>query len=497
MENKRINILLTSVGRRGYLVEYFKKALNGRGFVHVANSSSVTPAFKYADKSVVTPLIYDEKYISFLLDYCLDNNIKAIISLFDIDLPVLAQNCRKFEDIGVKVIVSDYEIVKICNDKWLAYKFLLENGFNVPKTYVDIDKARDDLEKGILNFPVIIKPRWGMGSIGVFQADNIDELNVLYKKTLNEIKKSYLKYESSVAIDSSVIIQEKLVGDEYGLDIINDLDSKYVNTVVKRKYAMRSGETDCAVTEDNIVLKELGKKLSSCTKHVANLDVDVFLTNSDAYILEMNARFGGGYPFSHMAGVDLPKAIVEWLLGNEVDKSIFQEKIGVFSHKDIGLVYIPNITVEEEKNFDTMKELIYIFQKELTPSLSERNIDIELYINKIYSNGKVYIAKNSQDDVLGMAAVYLNDTELCQGYISFLAVKSGYRSQGIGKYLMNYIEMEAKTKGMNTLKLEVRVGNIKAINFYLKNNYEISDYCTDEYSFHMIKTIWGEWWKIF
>lgn len=489
MENKRINILLTSVGRRGYLVEYFKKALNGRGFVHVANSSSVTPAFKYADKSVVTPLIYDEKYISFLLDYCLDNNIKAIISLFDIDLPVLAQNCRKFEDIGVKVIVSDYEIVKICNDKWLTYKFLLENGFNVPKTYVDIDKARDDLEKGILNFPVIIKPRWGMGSIGVFQADNMDELNVLYQKTLNEIEKSYLKYESAVAIDNSVIIQEKLTGNEYGLDIINDLDSKYVNTVVKRKYAMRSGETDCAVTEDNIVLKELGKKLSSCTKHIANLDVDVFLTNSDAYILEMNARFGGGYPFSHMAGVNLPKAIVEWLLGNKVDKSLLQEKIGVFSHKDISLVYIPNITVEEEKDFDTMKELINIFQKELTPSLSERNIDIQSYINKINSYGKVYIAKNSHNDVLGMATVYLNDTELCQGYISFLAVKNGCRSQGIGKYLMNYIEMEAKTKGMNTLKLEVRVSNTKGINFYLRNNYEISDYCANEQSFHMIKNI--------
>ena len=64
-----MNILLTSVGRRGYLIDYFKKALQGKGEVHVANSSAVTPAFSRADHSVVTPLIYDKEYIDFLLTY--------------------------------------------------------------------------------------------------------------------------------------------------------------------------------------------------------------------------------------------------------------------------------------------------------------------------------------------------------------------------------------------------------------------------------------------
>lgn len=68
-----------------------------------------------------------------------------------------------------------------------------------------------------------------------------------------------MKYESASSIDNSVLIQENLTGNEYGLDVINDLESNYINTVVKRKYAMRSGETDCAVTEDNSIMKELGK----------------------------------------------------------------------------------------------------------------------------------------------------------------------------------------------------------------------------------------------
>lgn len=492
MENNRINFLLTSVGRRGYLVKYFKDALNGRGCVHVANSSGISPAFQYADRTVVTPLIYDETYIPFLLDYCTKNDISVIISLFDIDLPVLAKNRKKFEEIGVRVIVSDYNIVKICNDKWLTYKFLTENGIKVPKTYVEIDKVKKDLENGTLKFPLIIKPRWGMGSIGIFKADNMNELDVLYQKTLNEIKKSYLKYESASSIDNSVLIQENLTGNEYGLDVINDLESNYINTVVKRKYAMRSGETDCAVTEDNSIMKELGKKLSSCTKHIANLDVDVFLVNSNVYVLEMNARFGGGYPFSHMAGVNLPKALVEWSLGNVVDKVLLEENIGVFSHKDINLVYIPNVHIEEEKDYDTMCGLMNIFQSELFPSLSERNVDIDTYVKKIYNYGHMYVAKNTDDKIAGMIAVYLNDTKLCQGYVSFLAVKSDFRSQGIGRALMNHIEKEALIKKLNAIKLEVRTSNISGINFYSKNNYKICEYNEAEQSYHMIKSIRGK-----
>lgn len=96
----------------------------------------------------------------------------------------------------------------------------------------------------------------------------------------------------------------------------------------------------------------------------------------------MNARFGGGYPFSHMAGVNLPKALVEWSLGNVVDKVLLEENIGVFSHKDINLVYIPNVHIEEEKDYDTMCGLMNIFQSELVPSLSERNVDIDTYVKK-------------------------------------------------------------------------------------------------------------------
>lgn len=335
-----LNILLTSVGRRGYLVKYFKEALNGEGKVHVSNSSDISPAFQYADASVVTPLIYDGAYIPFLIQYCQENEIKALISLFDVDLPVLAQHKKQFDEIGVKVIVSDVEVVQICNDKWKTYQFLNNNGFYTPKTFINLDEAISSIEKGIISYPVIIKPRWGMGSIAVFEAENENELKVFYEKTKRSIQKTYLKYEAFGNIEESVLIQEKLPGEEFGLDVVNDLEGNYQNTVVKKKYAMRSGETDCAVTVNNEQLKKTGEKLSSQLRHIANLDVDVFWIDEQAYVLELNARFGGGYPFSHMAGVNLPSAIVKWIRAEKIDKDILQEKFNVMSHKDINLVRI-------------------------------------------------------------------------------------------------------------------------------------------------------------
>ena len=89
-----MNILLTSVGRRAYMVKYFQEVLGEEGQVHVCNSDDRTVAFQYADKAVISPLIYDEAYIPFLLKYCKENQIKILISLFD--LVILALHGRQF-----------------------------------------------------------------------------------------------------------------------------------------------------------------------------------------------------------------------------------------------------------------------------------------------------------------------------------------------------------------------------------------------------------------
>ena len=341
-----MNILLTSAGRRGYLVEYFKEALNGTGEVHVGNSTPLSPVFYYADKCVVTPLIYDEDYVPFLLRYCEKNHIDAVISLFDIDLYMLAQHKADFAKIGVTVLVSDPEVILNCNDKWNTYQFCQKHGFATPKTYCRIEAARAALAAGELTYPVIIKPRWGMGSIAIYQAENEEELDVLTRKVKREIFDSYLKYESAFDKDECVLFQEKIKGQEHGLDVIHDLEGKHCLTVVREKIAMRSGETDCAKVLLNPAIEAVGTAVGEALGHIGNLDMDVFVTENEIYVLEMNARFGGGYPFSHLAGVNLPGAIVKWLTGIPLADELTVKHPGILAQKDIRMIDITGCVSE-------------------------------------------------------------------------------------------------------------------------------------------------------
>ncbi len=171
-----MNVLLTSVGRRAYMVKYFQEALHGDGEVHVCNSDDRSVAFQYADKRVVSPLIYDKNYIPFLLDYCKENQIQMVVPLFDMDLLVLARNKDKFSAIGTTVIVSNPEFIEICNDKWKTYEFLNANEFKVPRTYLKADDVKRALSEGEIHYPVIIKPRFGYGSIAVSVAHDDKEV---------------------------------------------------------------------------------------------------------------------------------------------------------------------------------------------------------------------------------------------------------------------------------------------------------------------------------
>lgn len=331
-----MNVLLTSVGRRAYMVKYFKEVLGKNGQVHVCNSDDKTVAFYYADKAVISPLIYDNNYIPFLLNYCKDNHIDILVSLFDIDLLVLAKNREKFSAVGTKVIVSDEQVIKVCNDKWKTYLFLKENGFHVPKTFKTLQKVMLALDSGMLHYPIIVKPRFGCGSIGMSIAE--DEMALLYyfRRNSRVVSSTYLKYESaSVEVAEQILYQECLEGQEYGADIIHDLNGELQNIIVKKKIAMRAGETDIAkLVEVPVISSEL-KRLSGITKHIANMDCDVFLVDGIPYVLEMNARFGGGYPFSHMGGCNLPRAIVKWAKGEKVEKEILTAKLGSVGYKEI------------------------------------------------------------------------------------------------------------------------------------------------------------------
>ena len=335
-----MNILITCAGRRSYLVEYFKEAVHPLGGkVHVFNTDEDSAAYWQADVGAISPFADDPDYASFLEDYCTTHDINAVLSCMDVDLSILAEVREKFAALGITVLVADPWVTEMSLDKVQTSTFLLAHHFPVKTIFTDLHLALESIRHGKLTYPLFVKPRWGMGSIGLYKAENDKDLIFYFEKVKQLITGSYTRYGMAKDQASSVIIQETCPGQEYGLDIINDLEGNYQVTVVKQKLGMRSGETDKAVTVQNDHLEKLGADIAAITRHPGNMDVDVFWDGEKAYILEFNPRFGGGYPFSHAAGVHLPKAIVGWLRKEEVDaKELLTPKIGVMAMKGVNII---------------------------------------------------------------------------------------------------------------------------------------------------------------
>ena len=112
-----MNILFTCAGRRNYLINYFKEALNGEGKVFASDMQLTAPALVDADVALQVPAIYSQDYIPTLIDIVKKNQIHAVISLNDLELPILSEAKTQIESLGAKVIVSDNDVIKVAFDK--------------------------------------------------------------------------------------------------------------------------------------------------------------------------------------------------------------------------------------------------------------------------------------------------------------------------------------------------------------------------------------------
>jgi carbamoyl-phosphate synthase large subunit len=328
-----VNVLLTCAGRRNYLVRYFRQALGGRGQVFAADASPHAPALQEADAAYLVPSVDHPEYIDVLRSLCREHSVRLLLSLNDLELPVLAQHRNAFADDGTIAVVSSPTVISTCFDKWATCRWLQSKNVTAPRTYTTLADAYQALERGQVRFPMTVKPRWGTASIGIHMARDREDLDLYYRVTQRELGQSMLSQVSEPDGAHAILVQEGLEGDEFGLDIVNDLDGRYVCTFVKRKLAMRAGETDRAITVASADLQCLGQRIGRALGHVGNLDCDIFVVDGTPYVLEMNPRFGGGYPFSHAAGANIPAAIVAWAAEEPVDPAWLHIRSGVAAAK--------------------------------------------------------------------------------------------------------------------------------------------------------------------
>jgi carbamoyl-phosphate synthase large subunit len=332
-----VNVLLTCAGRRSYLVQFFKEALQGTGQVIACDCSASAPALRDADQAIIVPRIDAPDYFTRLQSLCREHAVRLIVCVNDLELGDLARQAPALLSLGTIPVVATPEVVATCQDKWATFQLLQSLDIPTPDTYPSIADARQALARGTLRFPLLVKPRWGTSSIGIEHVESERELALACEWGQQRLRHTILARLCPIDPAEAFVIQEWLPGQEYGMDIVNDLAGRHVATLGRRKLAMRGGNTDRAVTVADPALDRLGQIIGRRLRHLGCLDCDVMSTDRGYCVLDLNPRFGGGYPFSHLAGANIPAALLAWASGEEPDPEWLQSRPGVVVAKYDGL----------------------------------------------------------------------------------------------------------------------------------------------------------------
>lgn len=310
-----MNYLLLSVGRRVELMKEFRASVDNGSKIVATDNSPYAPALYVADKQYIVPRIDTPEYIDVILDICKEENIRAVTTLIDPEIPLLADNRGRFTQYGIEVLAPDSETARLCYNKYEMFKFLRGNGIRTVMTWKTFEDTKKAIDCGEVEFPVFVKPRMGSGSVGARKVLDMDTLHVAFEH------------------DSSLIVQELMAGKgcfDLNADVyVDTISHKPVAIFSKRKISTTIGGANKTISFRDDMLFSFIQEVLSKFEFNGPIDVDLFYKNGQYYLSEINPRFGGSYLHAYGAGVNFIKLIENNLRGRENEVQIGNYEDGI------------------------------------------------------------------------------------------------------------------------------------------------------------------------
>ena len=302
------NILFCSCGRRATLLKDFKKSMNGCGKIVAVDVSPTAPALFMADENFLVPRINDPTYFDKILEICNKCNIKAITTLIDPEIELLANKREELIANGILPLCPEKTTAHLCFNKYEMFKHLRSKGVRTILTYDSLEGLKEGMNKGEISFPVFMKPINGSGSVGIGITHSWDEAEAKF----NDGEFTY-------------IIQELMTGGDCDADVYVDcISHKPIAIFSKRKIETRVGGANKTISFKDEKLFKFVEEVCSVLELNGPCDMDFFIKDGEYYLNEINPRFGGAYLHAYGAGVDFVKLIINNIHGVENESIIGQ-----------------------------------------------------------------------------------------------------------------------------------------------------------------------------
>ena len=248
----------------------------------------------------------EDTWLKEILFHINKDSIEIMFIGVDFELELFAKHKSLIEkNSKCKIMISSLETIKIGNDKYLTYKFLKKNNLNHPVTNLP-----EDINFSKIDYPVIVKPRVGARSRGVYKVDTKEELLNKIKNIENPIIQEYIGDESS----------------EYTCGIVY-LDGE-LKASISLKRTLKEGNTfisEYRKKYDKIIKKYIAdiannlKPYGSCN---LQLRID---KNGIPKLFEINPRHSGTTYMRSLFGYNEVLYIINYILRSEEIKMVLKE----------------------------------------------------------------------------------------------------------------------------------------------------------------------------
>lgn len=308
-----MNILITSAGQRVSLVRSFQKELkktNKEGKVYTVDLNPLlAPACHESDGYKSVPRVTDSSYLDRLLKICKEWDVKLIIPTIDTELQVLSNNIDLFLNEDIIPIVSSNSFIAACRDKRIINEFFIERGVEIPTP----------MSKDNYTFPFFIKPYDGSLSKDIFLINSEDDLTEYH---FSNPKLMFMEYINPEEFD------------EYTVDCYYNKENILTCAVPRKRIFVRAGEINKGVTHKNEIVSYLKQRLNHIPGAVGCLTMQFFFNQKTKRMIgiEINSRFGGGFPLSYLAGANYPG----WL----ISEYMYNKKIEYFEEWEENLLML-------------------------------------------------------------------------------------------------------------------------------------------------------------
>lgn len=273
--------------------------------VVAADIDPLSCGFQVADAHRVVPRVNAPGFIEAMLKVCREESVDLLFPDLDEELPLVATARSRFEAIGTKVLISAPEAISICFDKYSTYHFFREHDIPTPRTFLPEQVGLTDVA-----WPLLIKPRSGRGSQGVYKLNTAEELAFFCDYVTNPI------------------IQTFAEGVEYTIDTLSDLDGRFLYCSIRQRLATDSGISVKGRTVRHPVIEEFVQQIVEGIGLIGPACVQC-IEQADGRIkfIEVNPRIAGSAALSMAAGAPLVTDAVR-LMRDEEPEGLRDYKTG-------------------------------------------------------------------------------------------------------------------------------------------------------------------------